>query len=281
GMTGGHLSIWDGSTLVDGGNLGGSFLIVYGINEAGQVIGRSSTTDPAGEQRGFFWDGSSMHDLGSLGGQGRRASQPYDVNERGEVVGSSATADGSSRAFHWAAGTMTDLGTLTGERSIARSINDLGQAVGDESVRGDPTSNRALLWSDGVAQPLGTVGGMTSIAFEINDEGWIVGRSENAAGQTRATLWRPAAPSGSIANLSGAVSELEDAAVLDEGQATALTSRLGQVSTQLESERTNVAINLLNAFIRQVQGLVADGVLSEADGRILVDAARRTIDTIT
>jgi probable HAF family extracellular repeat protein len=200
GRTEDRLQIWDGVTLVDGGNLAPGFIMVYGINEAGQVIGRSSTTDPApgfpgtAEQRAFLWADGVMHDLGSLGGRDLRASQPYDLNEAGEVVGSSVTVDGHPRAFHWRAGTMAALDLLSGDRSTASSINDAGQIVGWEWLGTDLDSSRALLWQTGIPYDLGTLGGVTATARWINESGWIVGTSRNTLGQDRATLWRPTPP---------------------------------------------------------------------------------------
>src|SRR4051812_44264560 len=69
----------------------------------------------------------TVTDLGTLGGA---TSSAADVNESGDVVGSSRTASGQVHAFLWHAGSMHDLGTLGGPGSAATGLNDLGAVVG-------------------------------------------------------------------------------------------------------------------------------------------------------
>src|SRR5437899_360015 len=70
-------------------------------------------------------------DLGTLGRR-YRDSGASAINERGQVVGDSATASGKQHAFLWQNGKMTDLGTLgrAYTDSGAVAINDRGQVVG-------------------------------------------------------------------------------------------------------------------------------------------------------
>jgi probable HAF family extracellular repeat protein len=56
----------------------------------------------------------TITDLGTLGGD---SCLPAGVNYSGQVVGTSTTTYGESRAFAWWHGTMTDLGTLGGDTS--------------------------------------------------------------------------------------------------------------------------------------------------------------------
>jgi len=64
-------------------------------------------------------------DLGSLGGKGVRG---YDINDAGQVTGSSSTMNNASlHAFLYSDGIMVDLGTGN-QHSSGYSINNVGQA---------------------------------------------------------------------------------------------------------------------------------------------------------
>lgn len=65
---------------------------------------------------------------------------PYDVNDRGQAVGTCG-----ERACIWQDGKMTVLGTLGGESSDARALNDRGQVVG--SAEAKAYADRAVLWT--------------------------------------------------------------------------------------------------------------------------------------
>jgi len=127
-------------------------------------------------------------DLGTLGGAYSFASA---VNDRGDVTGQSADANGSLKAFRWHGGRMTDLGVLDPSVPYAfgADINNRGWVVGTSDVAGG-TATHAFLWRDGVLTDLGTLGGATSSASAVNDRGQVVGRSQTAAGQWHAFLWQ-------------------------------------------------------------------------------------------
>jgi len=137
--------------------------------------------------------GYQVTDLGTLGGGESFASA---VNNRGQVVGRSRTADGEVHAFIWEQGVIRDLGTLGGDNSFAAGINRHGHVVGSaEQVDGVV---RAVIWKSGTIRDLGILPrGTTSDATGINRWGEIVGSGDMVIsnrygefGVERGFLWR-------------------------------------------------------------------------------------------
>ena len=109
-------------------------------------------------------------DLGTLGGL---TSVANGINNKGQVVGSADTTNGSGHAFLYDSGHMTDLGTLGGSTSGASAINDNGQIVG--AAYSASGANHAFLYGGIGMVDLGTMGGSWSIARGINNYGQVVG----------------------------------------------------------------------------------------------------------
>ncbi|MEL6209726.1 MAG: hypothetical protein AAFR44_06005, partial [Pseudomonadota bacterium] len=112
------------------------------INEAGQVVGQSSSSNGS---RAFIWDPvNGMRDLGDIPGGANSLIQAYAINDLGQVVGTGRVTEPagpepdaepieSERAFLWDPVTgMEDLGDLPGGAfySEARDINNRGQVTG-------------------------------------------------------------------------------------------------------------------------------------------------------
>ena len=129
--------LWTADTgMIDLGILGQigptSFSGARAINDRGHVVGRSFIAPPGGPVHTFLWTADTgMIDLGTLGG----STSVTAINDRGDAVGTSATASGDLHAFVWTAETgMIDLGTLGADGSShAGGSNELGQVVGASS----------------------------------------------------------------------------------------------------------------------------------------------------
>jgi probable HAF family extracellular repeat protein len=111
-----------------------------------------------------FWD------LGTFGGA---RSWTHAINDRGQAVGFSMTADGVSHAFSWERGRIQDLGTFGGLYAEAVDIDDNGQilvVVQDSDSRFYPL----LINSRGVATRPFTMAG-NQIPRAMNNRGDFVG----------------------------------------------------------------------------------------------------------
>ena len=169
--------------------LGGVGTSARSINDAGQVVGWSST---GATYHAFLWTQSlGMRDLGTLGGP---SSSAFAINNNGAVVGVSDRGGTGARphAFLWTSELgMRDLGALVEDFSVAQDINDAGQVVG--YTGDDPRTRRAFLWTAaGGMLDLGTLGGSSAAAAAINNAGQVVGSSLAFDGLAHAFLWTAA-----------------------------------------------------------------------------------------
>jgi probable HAF family extracellular repeat protein len=222
-----HAILWNNGEAIDLGTLGGSSSTAWGINDRGQIVGGAETAT-AGEFHAFLWQDGQMIDLGGAAGIFNVARA---INKRSEVVGQalgpsllggllwrngtlidlgiglaadindhSVVAGANVAGVHavlWKAGQVTDLGTLPGgTSSIARSINNHNQVVGESVVDG---ADHAFVWDNGQMEALGDllVPFGFSFARGINNRGQIVGESASAnvvGGAPHAVLWQDGVP---------------------------------------------------------------------------------------
>jgi probable HAF family extracellular repeat protein len=139
--------------------------------------------------------------LGSLGGGWTDARA---INDRGQVVGASATPDGYSHAFLWEKGIMTDLTPTPETYSNAVDINNRGQIVGTDGVgaflrQNGATTRLTETWVD---------------IRGINEPGQVLYTGYNDSGESRVYLWN----NGTTKDLGGPIAEWDPVRMNDRGQ---------------------------------------------------------------
>jgi len=178
---------------------GGS--IAYDMNAKGQVA--AVIDDGKGSRHAVFADKGKPFKL--ITPEGTK-SEARRINDKGEVVGSARSRDGSWFAFVYSeADGMRRIGTLGGASSYGMGINDAGAAVGyADTANGEwhaflSVPGKALL-------DLGTLGGKFSYAKDINNAGQIVGAATTRDGYRHAFLYDPERGMIDLGTLGGRVS---------------------------------------------------------------------------
>lgn len=120
-------------------------------------------------------------DLGTFGGD---RSYPIALNDNGQVVGYSVTADGKEHAFLWDNGVMRDLSAADDQKGAAYVITNSGVVAGTYTTAGGVV--RVFVWQNGVRTDLGSVGC-------CDQRGGVIGISETdvvAWGDNGSAIWQ-------------------------------------------------------------------------------------------
>ena len=161
-------------SITDLGTLGGQESHAYGINDLGQVVGRSLTED--GEKHAFIWD--RINGMQDLDPDTRFNLTARKINNSGQVVGTGSQPQNTDnrQGFLW--DRINGIQYLNA-RSIL-GINDAGQFVGQLP------NNRAALWNgperdrDLGLLKIGFVKkGRFSLANHINNAARVIGYAES------------------------------------------------------------------------------------------------------
>lgn len=157
----------------------GNSIILHDINDAGVVVGESTTVSSSG-WRAFRWENGTVTNLGALNDDDdvptSVTSVAYGINTSGQITGSFQASALPFRqpAFLYENGAMTDIGILPGYYAAnAYGINDAGVIVG-EAV-GSGNTFVAFKYENGQMISLGALNGWRTAAYDINNHGVIVG----------------------------------------------------------------------------------------------------------
>jgi probable HAF family extracellular repeat protein len=189
--------VWEKGVMTALPTLGGNNGQAGGINNQGEIVGVSETSnsDPCSfaflQVEATIWRNGNVQELPPFPGDSIGSASA--INDAGQVVGASGcVSDNIIRAVLWQHGTPIDLGNLGGVNgNIAFDISNRGQVVGQSDLPAD-TTHHAFLWTkDEGMQDLGTLPGIPgSLANGINIKGQVVGFSDDFNGNTVALFWQ-------------------------------------------------------------------------------------------
>jgi hypothetical protein len=217
--------------------LGGSSVIVFAMNNLGEITG-SSTKDslPGTPAYPVVWLPSAAgYQIVELPHGSARSSTAgtadygHGINDQGQIAGASA-----NDAMVWQTQplTVTPLPLVAGVSSfgVANGVNSRGEIVGYRGLNGGSGADtpQGVYWMNGASTPIqlnGIDGGTNSFARAISDGGEIVGFIGTAAGTSAFKVWRIlmtcpdpitlecTSPGGAAASFSAAASDGCGAAV--------------------------------------------------------------------
>jgi probable HAF family extracellular repeat protein len=159
-----------------------------GVNEAGIIVGTSTSIGPAPPpipftlfSRPFAFD-SATDTLTDLSVHG--ISGPVDINENGHVLGQRGS---HAAVLDLATGAVTEIGTFGGGISQGYALNDTGLVVGAAQVAGNSAFHAFVFdLGTGMLTDIGTLpqqGAPNSTAYGVNNDGIVVGTSAASGGQ--------------------------------------------------------------------------------------------------
>lgn len=193
---------YDGILFANGsrtalGSLGGVSTRPSDINNAGQIVGTSTTSVALGQPHAFLWQNGAMTDLGLF--EGDQDSGAAAINPNGVIVGTSGRLDENTgvdyRPFIYENGVMRVI-TVQSSEAYATDINDAGVVVGIMRTSGASSPYHAWIYVDGVVTNLNSLvpsgsGLHVAYANAINNEGEIAGVAFDAQGRAHGVLLTP------------------------------------------------------------------------------------------
>lgn len=196
----------------------GKYSAAFGLNNAGQYAVNNHAPEVPFETASIS-GGTNPVGLDGLGGKG---AQIRAINNKGEAVGISTTADNEVHSFLYSSGRMQDLTQAYGLSAVS-AINDRGDIAGQTAdsrayvfrngrveVIGPRTStadainkpgdvlvtyfsygqpSRTAVYSGGMLSDLPRVGKAYASGLALNDAGWVAGYFTEGASPSQAFLY--------------------------------------------------------------------------------------------
>lgn len=163
---------WDRNGIVLLPSLWGEQDDALAINSAGTVVGQSWSSSHSG-WRPILWDESGAHDLGTLRSDNSGRGWASDINDAGYVVGNASVRIITSHAFIWFEGKMHDIDPRPDRSSVALSINNRNEVIGNSGE--NPfywSEQQGMRWLRDIAPPRAQY--LPTDARDINDSSEMV-----------------------------------------------------------------------------------------------------------
>jgi probable HAF family extracellular repeat protein len=169
--------LWQDGVVTDLGTHGEEgWSTASAINNSGVIAGTSSVCTSCG--RATVWEHGQTIDVGTLPAPWNLGSRAVDINDHGQVIGTSggnpAPLHSRYHAFVWHDGVMVDLGTLRPDDDVITplAINNRGQIIGHSSTG---ETYRPFIWENGVMRELVDPQGRVFFPEKLNDDGIVYG----------------------------------------------------------------------------------------------------------
>jgi hypothetical protein len=255
--------LYDGATTIDIGLTGPEHTrddgyvnsVAFGLNEAGQVLGRSERFDSSNPgDTAWLYDGTTTIDVGltgpeHTGGSGIKRSYPLALNEAGQVIGYSDHFNGGTylgqSAFLYNGATTLDVGlvgpgyvyaTEDYQHSEVMALNEAGQVAGySQRFSGENALGYSAFLYDGATTTNISLAGTEHTRDDGSTDSQPV--AINEAGQV----------SGVAKRYAGGSAELGQSVWLYDGGATVDVGLTGTEHTRGDAYKHSEAIALNDA----------------------------------
>jgi len=167
-------------------NLGGNVTEAFGIDDHGQIAGRTAAPKSAGgHSHAVLWAGGSVRDLGTLDDGGSEADI---ITSDNAIYGWSSSKKIHIHGVVFQEGGPKDLGVLNGASSQVDAAASNGRYV--MTIQEIAGATKAYLYGGKKPINLGLLTGFrTAMASAMNDTGFITGTDRSDAGLERAFIW--------------------------------------------------------------------------------------------